>query len=71
VVIQIKAGNFNTPPVSSCLIFLIKPLDKIKEVIDMVDLREKTIKDLFYTQVKKLTLNKMQSFDLQFSDAWI
>jgi len=37
----------------------------------MVDLSRDKIQDLFYSQVKKLTLSKMQSFDLQFSDAWL
>ena len=37
----------------------------------MVDLRKETIHDLFYKQVKDLTLSKIQSFDLQFSDAWL
>jgi hypothetical protein len=37
----------------------------------MVDLKKETIQDLFYKQVKNLTLSKLQSFDLQFSDAWI
>lgn len=37
----------------------------------MVDLRKETIQDLFYKQVRNLTLSKMQSFDLQFSDAWL
>jgi len=37
----------------------------------MVDVRKETIQDLFYKQVRNLTLSKMQSFDLQFSDAWI
>lgn len=37
----------------------------------MVDLRKKTIQDLFYRQFKNLTLSKIQSFDLQFSDDWI
>ncbi len=37
----------------------------------MVDLSKETIQELFYKQVKSLTLSKMQSFDLQFSDAWI
>jgi len=37
----------------------------------MVDLSKENIQDLFYRQVKRLTLSKMQSFDLQFSDAWI
>ena len=37
----------------------------------MVDLSKETIQDLFYQQVKKLTLSKTQSFDLQFSDAWL
>ena len=33
----------------------------------MVDVRNETIQDLFYKQVRDLTLSKMQSFDLQFS----
>ena len=32
-----------------------------------MDLSEKTIKDLFYKQVKELTLKSLDSFDLQFS----
>ena len=37
----------------------------------MIDLSPEKIQDLFYKQVKNLTLTKMQSFDLQFSDAWL
>jgi len=37
----------------------------------MVDLSKEKIQDLFYKQVRKLTLDKMRSFDLQFSDAWL
>ncbi len=37
----------------------------------MVDLKKETIQDLFYKQVKNLTLSRLQSFDLQFSDAWV
>jgi hypothetical protein len=34
----------------------------------MVDLRTNTIKDIFYQQVKELTLRSIEdSFDLQFS----
>jgi len=36
------------------------------EVIQM-DLSNETIKELFYRQIKELTLKKHQSFDLQFS----
>ena len=32
-----------------------------------MDLSEKTIRDLFYKQVKELTLKSLDSFDLQFS----
>jgi len=32
-----------------------------------MDLSEKTIKDLFYKQIKELTLKSSDSFDLQFS----
>jgi len=32
-----------------------------------MDLSEKTIKDLFYKQIKDLTLKNLDSFDLQFS----
>lgn len=35
----------------------------------MVDLSKEKIQDLFYRQVRDLTLSKMQSFDLQFSGA--
>lgn len=37
----------------------------------MVDLSNETIQDLFYQQVKRLTLSKAQSFDLQFSGGWL
>ena len=32
-----------------------------------MDLSEKTIKELFYKQIKELTLRSIDSFDLQFS----
>jgi len=32
-----------------------------------MDLSNETIKELFYRQIKELTLRKHQSFDLQFS----
>jgi hypothetical protein len=32
-----------------------------------MDLSNKTIKDLFYKQIRELTLRNMESFDLQFS----
>ena len=32
-----------------------------------MDLSNKTIKDLFYRQIKELTLRKQDSFDFQFS----
>ena len=32
-----------------------------------MDLSNETIKDLFYEQIKKLTLRSLDSFDLQFS----
>ncbi len=32
-----------------------------------MDLSNETIKDLFYRQIRNLTLKKSQSFDLQFS----
>tara|TARA_Y100000310_G_C20418065_1_gene685308 strand:+ start:220 stop:339 length:120 start_codon:yes stop_codon:yes gene_type:complete len=32
-----------------------------------MDLSNETIKDLFYQQVRELTLRNMDSFDLQFS----
>jgi len=34
-----------------------------------MDLSNETIKDLFYKQIKQLTLSKQESFDLQFSGA--
>ena len=37
----------------------------------MVDLRNETIEELFYQQVRKMTLQKEESFDLQCSDRWI
>lgn len=37
----------------------------------MVDLSNKTIKELFYSQVKNMTKRTCDTFDLQFSDAWI
>jgi hypothetical protein len=32
-----------------------------------MDLSNETIKDLFYKQIKELTLSSIDSFDLQFS----
>ncbi len=43
---------------------------------DPSDLSQGTIKDLFYYQIRSLTMKsatvdqKMRSFDVQFSDAW-
>lgn len=37
----------------------------------MVDLRKETIQELFYSQIRKITMDKARSFDIQFSDAWI
>lgn len=37
----------------------------------MVDLRKETIQDLFYKQVKDMTLSKAESFDLQFNGSWV
>lgn len=37
----------------------------------MIDLTNKTIEELFYSQIKKLTLqSREESFDYQFSDLW-
>jgi len=46
--------------------------------IDPSDLRHCTIQNLFYRQIRNITMKscdksidqKMRSFDLQFSDAW-
>ena len=35
------------------------------------DTSHNTIQDLFYEQIKRLSVNKAGSFDLQFSDCWI
>jgi hypothetical protein len=35
----------------------------------MVDLTQRTVKKIFYEQVRALTLKGMDSFDYQFSDA--
>jgi len=37
----------------------------------MVDLSKENIQDLFYKQVRDLTLSRMESFDLQFSGDWV
>ena len=36
-----------------------------------VDLNQKTIKNLFFEQIKKLSVGKTESFDMQFSDSWV
>jgi len=37
-----------------------------------MDLSKNTIKELFYRQIKDLTLaTKVKSFDIQFSDRWL
>ena len=37
-----------------------------------MDLSKNTIKELFYRQIKDLTLSsKLNSFDFQFSDGWL
>ena len=37
-----------------------------------MDLSNKTIKELFYKQIRNLTLKtKIESFDFQFSDRWL
>ena len=35
------------------------------------DLSHKTIKNLFFEQVKKLSVGKKESFGMQFSDSWV
>lgn len=35
-----------------------------------MDLSQNTIRELFYKQVRNLTLKSIDSFDLQFSDRW-
>jgi len=62
---KLRQVKLTHPLVSSLPYFLII------EVIHMIDLSPEKIQDLFYKQVKNLTLTKMQSFDLQFSDAWL
>lgn len=37
-----------------------------------MDLRNETIKELFYKQIRELTLKtSIDSFDFQFSDMWL
>ncbi len=50
--------------------FKIKKTEKT-EVINMVDLSTKTIKDLFNQQISNMTRRTIDSFDYQFSDRWI
>ncbi len=37
----------------------------------MIDLSNETIKELFYRQIRNLSVNKADSFDLQFSERWL
>ena len=39
-------------------------------VIQMVDLSQKTIEDLLYKQIKRMTLQNKDTFNYQFSGAW-
>lgn len=36
-----------------------------------MDLSNETIKELFYKQIRNLTLRTIDSFDFQFSDKWL
>ena len=40
------------------------------ETIKLSDADPKEIQDLFYEQVKRMTMNKEALLDLQFSDRW-
>jgi len=46
------------------------PMD-IVEVILMIDLSNKTIENLFYKQMRDLSVPKEETFDMQFSGGWI
>jgi len=37
----------------------------------MIDLSNETIKELFYRQIRELSVSKTDSFDLQFSERWL
>lgn len=39
--------------------------------MDPNDITQKTIRRLFYEQIKGLTLRKRDLFDFQFSDRWL
>ena len=60
MVFIIKAGRSQVTPKG----FLPYPL--LSKVIKM-DLSNETIKNLFYKQIRELTLRKADTFDLQFS----
>lgn len=68
-VLKRRQEKLTHPLVSSCLTFKLHHLSR--RCYKMVDLSKETIQELFYKQVRKLTLDKLKSFELQFSDAWI
>ena len=37
----------------------------------MIDLSNETIKELFYKQIRNLSISKTDSFDMQFSERWL
>lgn len=38
---------------------------------NMVDLSQQKIQDLFYQQIRRLTLKNKETLSVQFSDAWL
>jgi hypothetical protein len=64
---------------TSCVLRLagrIHPLTKFPAPIFLelmnMDISSKTIKELFFKQIRDLTLkSKIESFDFQFSDRWL
>lgn len=39
--------------------------------IGVIEMDHKMIEQLFYQQIKRLTLGESKSFDFQFSDRWL
>lgn len=75
--IMILAGNCRESPGLTPALFPILSVQEKMEVSAMagVDLTQRTIQELFYKQVRDLSMKsseeKMRSFDMQFSDLWV
>ncbi len=51
--------------------YLKKRQNRDIEVIMMIDLRKETIEGLFYKQIRNLSVQKEDTFDIQLSGCWL